>query len=65
MSNFDEFFLILYVLIDDLYRCFAPPEVSGRRHASDAKLSDSELTTIAICGELVGFHILWKNNIVL
>lgn len=52
--TFEDFLLTLYVILDDLYRCFAPPEVSGRRHASDAKLSDSELITIALCGELAG-----------
>lgn len=52
--TFEDFLLTVYVLIDDLYRCFAPPEVSGRRHASDAKLSDSEIIAIAICGELAG-----------
>ncbi len=52
--TFEDFLLTVYVVLDDLYRCFAPPEVSGRRHASDAKLSDSEIITIAICGELVG-----------
>ncbi len=54
--------------MDDLYRQFAPPEVAGRRHVSDAKLSDSEIITIAICGELVGvdseraWHSFVKRN---
>lgn len=46
--------LTAYVIIDDLYRRFAPPEVVGRRHVLDARLSDSEIIAISICGELAG-----------
>ena len=31
-----------------------PPEVISRRHVLDAKLSDPEIITISICGELAG-----------
>ena len=41
-------------MIDDLYQQFAPPEVKNRRHVSDAKLSDPEIITISLCGELAG-----------
>lgn len=37
-----------------MYHRFAPSEVRKRRHVLDAKLSDSEIITIALCGELVG-----------
>lgn len=30
------------------------PEVTSRRHILDAKLSDPEIITISICGELAG-----------
>lgn len=54
IATFEDFILTVYVIIDDLYRHFAPPEVINRRHVSDAKLSDSEIITISICGELAG-----------
>lgn len=54
IATFEDFILIVYVTIDDLYHQFAPLEVINRRHASDAKLSDSEIITISICGELAG-----------
>lgn len=66
--TFEDFLLTVYVLIDDLCRCFAPPEVSGGRHASDAKLSDPEIIAIAIYGELAGvdseraWHSFVKRN---
>ena len=54
IATFEDFILIVYDTIDDLYHQFAPLEVINRRHASDAKLSDSEIITISICGELAG-----------
>lgn len=66
--TFEDFFVTVYVIMDGLYRQFAPPEVAGRWHVSDAKLSDSEIITIAICGELVGvdsecaWHSFVKRN---
>ncbi len=66
--TFEDFFVTVDVIMDDLHKQFAPPEVAGRRHVSDAKLSDSEIITIAICGELVGvdsecaWHSFVKRN---
>ncbi len=54
IATFEDFILIVYVIIDDLYHQFAPSEVINRRHVLDAKLSNSEIITISICGELVG-----------
>lgn len=54
VTNFEDFILLVYVLIDDLYRQFVPESVSHRRNCHAAKLSDSEIITISICGELVG-----------
>ena len=41
-------------MIDDLYRHYVPPTVSNRKNIYTAKLSDSEIITIALCGELMG-----------
>lgn len=54
VTNFKDFILLVYVVIDDLYREYAPESVSGRRNYCAAKLSDSEIITISICGELMG-----------
>lgn len=54
ITTFEDLILTAYVIIDDLYRRFAPPEVAGRRHVLDARLSDPEVITISICGELAG-----------
>ena len=48
IATFEDFILTTYVIIDDLYQCFAPLEVKNRRHVLDAKLSDSEIITIAL-----------------
>lgn len=54
IATFEDFILTVYVVIDELYHQFAPSEVTHRRHALDAKLSDPEIITISICGELAG-----------
>lgn len=54
IETFEDFILTAFVMIDELYKQFAPPVVSKRRHVLNAKLSDSEIITISICGELVG-----------
>ncbi|MDE6253342.1 MAG: IS982 family transposase [Lachnospiraceae bacterium] len=54
IANFEDFILTVYVVIDDLYHQSAPSEVIHRRHVLDAKLSDSEIITISLCGELAG-----------
>lgn len=54
IATFEDFILTVYIMIDALYWKYAPESVSGRRHIQDAKLSDSEIITISICGELAG-----------
>lgn len=54
IAIFEDFILTAYVIIDELYHQFAPPEVTRRRHILNAKLSDSEIITISLCGELAG-----------
>lgn len=50
IATFEDFILTTYVIIDELYHQFALPEVAKRRHVLDAKLSDSEIITISLCG---------------
>ena len=48
IATFEDFILTAYVIIDELYHQFAPPEVTRRRHILNAKLSDSEIITISL-----------------
>lgn len=54
IENMEDFILISYVMIDELYKQYAPQEVTKRKNVSKVKLSDSEIITISICGELAG-----------
>ena len=54
IENLEDFILIVFVLIDDLYQEYTPSSISQRRQIQTAKLSDSEIITIAICGEVMG-----------
>ena len=53
-QSFEDFILVTFVLVDDLYKKFAPDCVKCRPNVDKALLSDSEIITIALCGELVG-----------
>lgn len=53
-QSFEDFILVVYVLVDDLYKKIAPKQVKCRRNVDKALLSDSEIITIGLCGELVG-----------
>ena len=54
IATFEDFILLVYTVTDDLYQQFAPASVSQRRNVDTAKMSDPEIITLAICGELVG-----------
>ena len=53
-DTFEDFILLVYTIIDDLYHQFVPTSVSQRRNVDTAKMSDSEIITLSICGELAG-----------
>jgi len=44
---------VVYVIIDDLYQAKIPIEVKNRLHKGKAVLSDSEIITISIMGEIM------------
>lgn len=54
IETFEDFILLVYTIIDDLYHQFVPTSVSQRRNVDTAKMSDSEIITLSICGELAG-----------
>ena len=54
IETFEDFILIIFVIIDELYKLYIPISISNRRNVKYAKLSDSEIITICLCGELLG-----------
>ena len=54
IATFEDFILLVYTIIDDLYQQFVPTSVLKRRNVGTAKLSDPEIITLSICGELIG-----------
>ena len=54
IENLKDFFLVCYVIIDDIYKRIIPEEIKFRRNYTQAKLSDSEIITLAIVGEIHG-----------
>ena len=54
ITTFEDFILLVYTIIDELYHQFVPSSVSQRRNVDTAKMSDSEIITLSICGELAG-----------
>lgn len=53
-QSFEDFILVIFVLVDDLYKKVAPDSIKYRRNFDKALLSDSEIITIALCGEIIG-----------
>lgn len=51
-QSFEDFILVVYVMVDDLYKKVAPNQVKYRLNVDKALLSDSEIIAIAICGEI-------------
>lgn len=54
IATFEDFILLVYTIIDDLYKETAPASVSQRRNVGTAKMSDPEIITLGVCGELTG-----------
>ena len=52
-ENMKDLATTVYVLVDDLYKNHVPKEIQHRLHKEKAVLSDSEIITISILGELM------------
>ena len=46
IATFEDFILLVYTIIDDLYQQFVPTSVLKRRNVGMAKLSDPEIITL-------------------
>lgn len=53
-QSFEDLILVIFVLVDDLYQKVAPKSVKHRPNIHKAILNDSEIITIALCGEILG-----------
>jgi len=54
VRNLQGFMTIIFVVIDDLYEEVTPTSIKMRQNKGSAKMSDSEIMTIAITGETIG-----------
>lgn len=54
IATFEDFILLVYTIIDDLYQQFVPACVSHRRNVDTSKMSDLEIIALSICGDLIG-----------
>ena len=54
IENLEDLITIAFVIIDDLYQSVAPDAVIHRLHKEKAIMSDGEIITISIIGELLG-----------
>ncbi|AEE90732.1 transposase [Tepidanaerobacter acetatoxydans Re1] len=53
ITELKDFITVAYVIIDDIYQDVTPIYIKNRRNIKNAILSDSEIITIAIVGELL------------
>lgn len=53
IENLNDFIIGSYVIIDDIYKEVTPDYIKNRRNINDSIISDSEIITISIVGELL------------
>jgi IS5 family transposase len=63
VENLQEFMTIIFVIVDDLYEEVTPTSIKERKNKENAKMSDSEILTIALTGETIGIdsETAWYN----
>ena len=54
VENLKDVATVIYVIVDDIYRVQIPQTIQTRLNKEKALLSDSEIITISILGELMG-----------
>lgn len=55
ISNLKDFITVTYVIIDDIYQKVTPAHIKYRRNIDKAVMSDSEIITLSLVGELLTF----------
>ena len=53
IENLKDFVTVAYVIIDDIYQKVTPTHIANRCNINDSIMSDSEIITICIVGELL------------
>ncbi|MBZ4646664.1 MAG: family transposase [Clostridia bacterium] len=53
IEDLKDFVIIAYMIIDDIYQKVTPTYIKERCNIKDSILSDSEIITISIVGELL------------
>lgn len=68
IENLKDFITVTFIIIDDIYQEVTPAYIKNRRNINESIMSDSEIITIAIVGELLTidsenawFHFARKN----
>lgn len=63
VENIQELMTIIFIIIDDLYEEVTPTSIKERKNKDRAKMSDSEIITMAIVGETMGIdsETAWYN----
>lgn len=63
VEDFKDFIIAVYTIIDDIYKEITPKHIQNRRNKSKSLISDSEIITISIVGELqtVDSENAWYN----
>ena len=54
VQNLTDLFRITFTIIDYIYNEIIPDSIKNRRNIGESKLSDSEIISINIVGELLG-----------
>ncbi|SHH94832.1 hypothetical protein SAMN02745196_02004 [Clostridium collagenovorans DSM 3089] len=52
VADLKDFFTVSYTIIDDIYKEVDPSQITHRKNVSKSKLSDSEIITISLVGEI-------------
>lgn len=52
IENLKDFVTVAFVIIDDIYKKVTPTHIAQRCNINDCIMSDSEIITISIVGEL-------------
>jgi len=53
IDNLKDFIIVTFVIIDDIYQKVTPAYIKNRKNIDSAILSDSEIITISLVGELL------------
>lgn len=67
ITNFaclEDFFLISYIFIDELYQAYVPEHIRYRKNYQKALLSDSEVITLSLCGKLLDVTELIREKMI-